>query len=95
MDSVILQGPDAIKAAVYLKAAFDTEAFDLGPDYGQDTARVWMFVRGDKPVDWVAVVTRWRDENGWFDAVGRNFTVKFDGPPFRMGDDIAVVGTPL
>jgi hypothetical protein len=94
MDSVILQGPDAIKAAKWLMRALDTEAYDLGPDFGQDTARVWMFVRTEKPVDWVAAVVRWQ-ALGWFDGVGVNFRAIFDGPPFRMGSDISVVGTPL
>lgn len=97
MDSVILQGPDAIKAAIYLMDKFGTEAFDLGPDFGQDTARVWLreTPTPDVPIDWIAAVERWRDEDGWFDNIGPDFRVVFDGPPFRMGNDISVVGTPL
>lgn len=97
MDSVILQGLDAIGAARLLMKFFQTEAFDLGPDYGQDTVRVWMYGpnerMGGKPVDWVTLVTHWRDD-GWFNGWG-NFRALFDGPPFRMGGDVAVEGTPL
>src|SRR6266705_2384720 len=97
MDSVILQGPDAIAAAQYLMRCFDVRAFDLGPDFGQPTARVWMFSANrlmDKPVDWVAAVARWQ-LLGWFAGIGNRFRPVFDGPPFRMGGDIAVEGTPL
>lgn len=94
MDSVILQGQDALAAAKYLMRALDTVAFDLGPDYGQDTARVYFFTRVDKPVDWVLAVRRWIDL-GWFDKVGAIFTVEYDAGKFRLGNDVAVEGTPL
>ena len=91
-DSVILQGPDAIKAAAYIKRAAGFEAYDLGPAYGQNTARIWF---PTSPNDWIAVVERWRDKLRWFDGTGNDFRVLFDGPPFREGDDIAIEGTPI
>jgi len=91
VNSVILQGPDAIKAAVYIKDSIGAEAYDLGPDFGQDTARVWL---PESTRNYVTLFEHWRDM-GWFKNVGDNFRVVFDGPPFRMGSDISVMGTPL
>lgn len=95
MESVILQGPDALKAAVYLRDALGVPVYDLGPDFGEDTARVWMIVQTPKPVDWVERVNHWRDVLGWFDNVGKDFRAVFDGPPFAQGGIPSVDGTPL
>ena len=82
-DSVILKGQDAIKAAKYLVAAMDTVAYKLGPD----TARVYLFARVQKPVDWVLAIRRWIDL-GWFDKTGAIFQVEYDSGDSESGNPL-------
>ena len=94
MDSLIFQGPDALKAARKLVAEEHVGAFDLGPDFGQDTARIYLpSIQGGAQV-WIASLENDRDVRRWFDP-DADFRVLFDGPPFSSGGIPSVEGTPL
>lgn len=100
MDSVIFLGMDAIAAAKYTIRAFggDCEGFDLGPDFGQDAARLIMdptIAPKGGPQALIQLIERWRDINHWYDGVGADFRVVFDGPPYSLGGVPSVEGTPL
>jgi hypothetical protein len=90
--TAILEGPKAVDAAtVIAKANADWQAWDLGPDFGQTTARILMF-DCNTYADVLEVLRHYKSE-GWLSADG--WRARFDGPPFRMGGDISVVGTPI
>lgn len=103
-ESLIIRGRDAIAAARYLKHnGFCEAAFDLGPDFGQDTARIYLTNTGMldgramTPRDWLELMEHWRDVNHWFDNVGADWQVTYDGPPYKeeIGGGPAVEGTPI
>jgi hypothetical protein len=96
MNTVIFKGSDALKAAKYVQDNGLCQAYDLGPDFGENAARLWLPEHEvDGPQRWISIFERWRDVNHWFDAVGADWRVVFDGPPYRMGGNISVEGTPM
>lgn len=92
MATAILEGPNAVDVATAIvKANADWNAWDLGPDFGQVTARIEM-TDCQTYADILEVLRHYRSE-GWISADG--WRAKFDGPPFRLGSDISVEGTPI
>ena len=93
MISGILEGPKAIDAArVLIKSNADWMAWDLGPDFGQVTARILAvdlhtFVELRIELDRF-IAERWLDPQGWI--------LRMDGPPYKgEGEEVSVTGTEI
>ncbi len=93
MNTVIFKGPDALKAAKYTQDSGLGAAYDLGPDFGQNTARLYLPEHQTGGAQkWIAFFENCRDVRHWYDAVGTDWQVVFDGPPYSMGGVPSVGG---
>lgn len=95
MISVIIVGRQAIEVARRLKVAgFTPDGYgpwDLGPDYGEDTARVLLTAPTDNEE-----ALRFLENSrkaGWLPPL--DWRMVPDGGKYRLGGDVAVEGTPI
>ena len=94
MVSLIFKGRDALDAARILSNAKLAVAFDLGPDYGQSTARLYFperIVNGEHAI--LELIKQWIN-SGWF-GDRTSWEVVHDGPPYSQAGIPAVDGTPI
>jgi hypothetical protein len=93
MISGILEGPKAVDTArILIKSNMVDRAFDLGPDFGQVTARIFsieLHTFTELRIEFDRFIAeRWIDPEGWI--------LRMDGPPYKGdGEEVSVVGAEI
>ena len=97
MISVIVTGQIALDVARKLKrlnlCPEGEGPWDLGPDFGQDTARVVL--TEPQTLEDAANMMRGLIIAGLIPPMNGDWRLKPDAPPYRMGDDVSVEGTEI